>query len=310
MDSNINNYNLTQITNKTINNTTYMNNNHVSTNFTSYTPSQTLQNAKVESVSFDPEIKTYLPTDVPGFYGGSQGTLNSLRMKKLFSTITIGIVSMSDYEKRHLNTYYEILNKYGISKKTDQTYMMVMIEDHGCGFVTMANIIADFYKDNPVEFERIYGFPLYDTNEDGNKVFNYDYILLDIFLKNKTKDDKQYDVRTSNYEEILRNSFPSQTVSVQTTPRDISIETYKQYIKSGNYQYASIAVSDYSLKPYGNNTDKAMSSKGGHLMTITGISENGNFIVSSWGKEWELTKGTPYNSFEDGGLFFITIGGN
>ena len=89
-------------------------------------------------------------------------------------------------------------------------------------------------------------------------------------------------------------------------------------MESGNYQYASIAVSKYKLEPYGINPEKAYKSNGGHLMTITGISENGNFIVSSWGFEWELVEGQPYISNQDGGLFLIhvdntlttSIGGN
>lgn len=317
MNNNTINSNVPKIDNRIISNYSYTptnSTNYKTTSTSNYTQTPTLRNATVETVSFGAEIKTYLPTDVVGFYGGDQTTINGLRLKKLGSILTFGIVKMSDFEKRHLNMYYTILSKYGITRKGQQTGMMSTMTECGCGYVTIANMIADYYKSNSSEFERIYGYPLYDKNEDGKQVFNYDYILVDVFARNNQVDavmkGKECSVKTYNYEEILKNSFTGQNVSITSYPKDISIETYKQAMESGKYQYASIAVSDYELTPYGSNPDKKYTSKNGHLMTITGISENGNFIVSSWGKEWELTKGKPQNSYEDGGLFLVSVGGN
>ena len=139
-------------------------------------------------------------------------------------------------------------------------------------------------------------------------MLNYDYMLVDIFARSNIPRKSSYTVQASEYEKVMQNAFLGQKVSVEILPRDISINSYKTAMESGKYQYASIAVSKYKLSPYGNNSEKEYYSSIGHFMTITGISENGNFIVSSWGYEWELIEGTPYTSKQDGGLFLISIG--
>ena len=128
-------------------------------------------------------------------------------------------------------------------------------------------------------------------------------------MRNDIPSKNYRSVDTADYEEYLKKAFPGQNVSVKICARDMSTETYLKAIQSGEYQYASVAISSYTLTPYGNNPDKTYTSKyGAHLMTVTGVSENGNLIVSSWGKQWEITGGNPYNSAQDGGLFLISVG--
>lgn len=60
-----------------------------------------------------------------------------------------------------------------------------------------------------------------------------------------------------------------------------------------NHDYCVISAHSFTLKPYGESTikeygNKSMSYNAGHYMTITGISENANPIVSSWGYKFEL----------------------
>ena len=283
-----------------------------------FSPAQ-LNNVQVQSVSFNAkEIRVKLPTNVEGYYGGNQTKPMDIYRKRMWSRITFGIVKLTDFEKRHMDLYYKICNKYGVTRDRDVNLQLVNMEEHGCGFITMVNIIADYYKNNPTLFEQTYGFPLYDVTENGERVINYDLLLVDIYLRNNTGGLHNLSVDTDAYEDVLARSFVNQNVSVDLCPKDMSIETYRAAMESGNYQYASIAVSKYKLEPYGINPEKAYKSNGGHLMTITGISENGNFIVSSWGFEWELVEGQPYISNQDGGLFLIhvdntlttSIGGN
>ena len=73
------------------------------------------------------------------------------------------------------------------------------------------------------------------------------------------------------------------------------------------YTGACIAAYRFELKPYGSNTETEnyvanQESEDGHWMTITGVSENGNFIVSSWGQEWELLSSDVYATFPVDGV--------
>ena len=68
-----------------------------------------------------------------------------------------------------------------------------------------------------------------------------------------------------------------------------AVQLYQE--RSKDYNYAVIALYNFELTPYGSNagTEKIRVENAGHYMQIIGVSENGNFIVSSWGREFELT---------------------
>ena len=85
---------------------------------------------------------------------------------------------------------------------------------------------------------------------------------------------------------------------------DVSVDTYERMMEYG-YDYASIALHNFTLKPYGTNPRPSETVDGGHWMSIIGISENGNYIVSSWGYEWEIVGCTPKDV---DGLSFYKVG--
>lgn len=55
-------------------------------------------------------------------------------------------------------------------------------------------------------------------------------------------------------------------------------------IGSGNYD---LYLYDDYIK-YGRLTKRVAENAGGHCMTVTGITDDGNFIVSSWGGKYVL----------------------
>lgn len=68
-----------------------------------------------------------------------------------------------------------------------------------------------------------------------------------------------------------------------------AVELYNEYMKT--HDYAVIALYDYDLEPIDDylGLGPVHVDNGGHYMQIIGVSENGNFIVSSWGRKYELT---------------------
>ena len=105
-------------------------------------------------------------------------------------------------------------------------------------------------------------------------------------------------------EERNINNREDVTYSSDLYSHESTVELYKKYIDAG-YDSAIIAAYDFTLKPIGNNvtTTKDIHCDYGHWMQITGVSENGNFIVSSWGGQYELVN-YKWGMNDDNGEFY------
>jgi hypothetical protein len=267
-----------------------------------------------EYASFD---ENSLSTMVLALYGARQSAASDLFEKYLSDPN-----SLFDVERQRVNIYYQLFKKYKIDKGDEfMSFLLDLAAKHGCGYSVITNTIVDYYKDKPDEFEKKYGYPLYYVDEKGNKLFNYDCIFVDTFiqlnedeikrrLKNKGTNGYSWSVKYSEMESYLKKIFGRKVpIKCSTKRGDISRETYDKMMASGDYSYAVIAVRDFDLVPYGNNPRETRHNDGGHWMTIVGISENGNYIVSSWGFQWELVGGTTSNPNGDtGGMIFYSVG--
>lgn len=279
------------------------------------------------------EMSTSPFSYLPGQYGGDQS--NPI---KLYEQYILNKDQMSESERKKAEIIIELFNKKGIVNENEIDYLLIYTRNSSCGFVVVANILCDLYKNKPEEFEKIYGYPLY-YKTDSEFRYNYEAIIVDTFLSsndsklNSVVTDESsfnklivtlggvaYDtsVRVDNMLTLVRNYFPD--ITGVTAKRDISVNTYREYMENSNYDYACIAVRRFTLKPYGNNqSTENYYCDGGHWMSITGLSSDNHFIVSSWGKEWELVNGTPYiknkewifiqpEHENDGGLVFFKVG--
>lgn len=247
--------------------------------------------------------------------------------------------SLTDIELKKVKTLLQIFENYGIDSSNRIDYLLTIAANSGCGHAVLTNILCDLYKDNPEEFEKEYGYPLY-YEEDGNIIYNFEVIFTDMFLSMNKDDLDRLDYQTydstfvmtmlgySLYEtdlsfqemaDAFRSVIGDDNCSVVSLQRESSIKVYKEYIEKKGYDYACIGVQSFTLVPYGSNSGtEELVSDGGHWMQIIGVSENNNFIVSSWGKEWELVDYSPYledkhffiqpKNEKDGGLFFFKVG--
>lgn len=209
---------------------------------------------------------------------------------------------------------YDLLVEHGITDENTMLKALHMQNMQGCGYSVITNWICDEYADNPEAFEEKYGYPLYiaidDENGDEHESFNYAVLSVDAFLENNSDllndCSPNLDVSIHPDEMAAEYSAIGGDHEFDVTTRDISVETYQEHMDEG-YTGACIAAYRFELKPYGSNTETEnyvanQESEDGHWMTITGVSENGNFIVSSWGQEWELLSSDVYATFPVDGV--------
>lgn len=272
--------------------------------------------------------------DKRGSYGGDQG---HLRWKKGFN-----ILGERCFEDEAVFAY--VRSHQGYEHYTDQQIadLLDAMNEEGCGYIAAVNNIYLEFESRPEEFERLFGFPMYD--EKGRE--NYDYLFLDMYLET---DDKYY-LNEPNGLEALVND----TLEKYKNHRDVFQSLYGHYPQDGQqaaplvvqkiidqYQGADVAKMETDgLSIYGldNRLQHYMAQKGitmqgqmvedrmlstenvqeyirqgksvnltvyddftlyneygipvnfseNHWMTITGTTEQGDYIVSSWGKQYYI----------------------
>ena len=232
-----------------------------------------------------------------------------------------------------------LLESYGITEDQDKEFILAAASASGCGHSILAEIIIDLYQDKPDLFKEKYGYPLY-YEQDGEIIYNTETLFTDIFArtnKDKLKDihydyhdmyyvmtmlgysmygtDIKFDDMSRYLSDVLGEN--SETAAFK---RNVSYKKYKEYMDRKDFDYACIGVFNFLLSPYGSNPCKnnTTTEGSGHWMRITGVTEDGHYIVSSWGEEWEMIKGTPFVedkkflvfqplSENDGGLVFLKV---
>ena len=234
-----------------------------------------------DEIVFNPDNK--------GRYGGDQG-----RPKK------------ASHEEREL--YYQIIKKnnpdpnFELTDKQLSCYLK-KINSEGCGYVALINTIFCYYLDDPEEFEETFGYPMYCENGQ----LNYEMLLVDLYSKTDNGGDiyGDYDEKTdgpkdsydpwsdttghgsSQYdrEEYLEHFMVEHGVEVEvTTDANVTSDNVESLISEG--KMIIIAYRNGNL--HNMNGSIAQPINGGHAMVVTGVTDEGYMIVSSWGGQYYI----------------------
>ncbi|MDR2380519.1 MAG: hypothetical protein LBE08_04990 [Bifidobacteriaceae bacterium] len=212
-------------------------------------------------------------------------------------------------------TLAEIIRRYHPELTDNEVEVLLIRMGHeGCGYMALVNTLAQQYADRPEEFERIFGFPLYDANGD----FNFDYMITDLYAAEDNRKGHQFlwwkwtttdarqdysasddapwwdyninedttgrgtnpDTREDRFERYLRDRGVSVDVRANGTPT--TVKDYQRLATSGDVviRVSSIRMTDADGALY--------EATGGHAMTVTGVNDDGHLIVSSWGKVYTV----------------------
>lgn len=215
--------------------------------------------------------------DDTGEYGGDQGSPASQwgfwsEKEELYDIVREHFPDMSDKEIR---SYLKKLNS------------------EGCSYVATINTIFAAYEGREAEFERTFGFPMY---KDGD--LNYNELIVDFYCEtdNHNKDsfgadymDSAEDISSEEgygatwSQQVYRAEMYLQErgVDVDISHKEITVDNFREYSENG---YIVIDYFDGPLENKDGNTAQFI--KGGHAMTITGVMEDGRYIVSSWGEKY------------------------
>ena len=173
------------------------------------------------------------------------------------------------------------------------------LNSEGCGYVAHMNLIFRHFENDPDGFQRTFGYPLRDQNGD----YNYNRLLVDFYSATDDRGYEDYNANTDgsrdsyNYwDDVTGHGLNGTTASqrfsdfmnahgISVNERQVNSLTQEEYTRLVNSGHAVVIRSGAStLHSTGGYRDQSYN--GGHQMTITGITSEGNWIVSSWGKEY------------------------
>ena len=252
---------------------------------------------KVDSIVFDHK----------GAYGGNQGSPKSIkdraRKEEMFKLIEKNIGRhLSDREK---DAYFKRLNS------------------EGCGYVAIVNTIFVEYADRPAEFEKTFGYPMYHNGD-----LNYDMLIADMYSSMDNTDGSGHFNPINDYnlgddgdrgsynpwtDKSGTGTFPREQATFITnfmkdhgvdvsasTTNNVTVDNFEQLSREGK----QVVVDFYHGDLLNMNGTVAQTIDGGHAMTVTGVTKDGKFIVSSWGKEYMIDpKGTNSKTY----MTFVTV---
>lgn len=173
------------------------------------------------------------------------------------------------------------------------------LESEGCGYIALTNTLFKQYVGREDEFEKTFGFPMYDKNGD----LNYDALVTDFYSSTDNHNEKSFlwwkwdDVDESEDKSDIQGSgttrekreyrwekyLKEHNVDVDVKNVDITIDNYNKVSSKGDIV---VGVSPVIL--YDCDGNEVYNEEGGHAMTVTGVTDDGMYKVSSWGKEYYI----------------------
>lgn len=234
---------------------------------------------EMDSIVFDDE----------GTYGGKQSSPQNVHdleeKEELYSIVREYYPDMTDQEVR------DYLKK---------------VNNEGCGYVALVNTLFAEYEDREDEFSKDFGFPMY--GDDGD--LNYDKLIVDLYAStdnhysndgvdaiNEYRDYNEdidgpkgdytmYGDRTgsgttqSEREYQAEMYFRDHGIDCDVkTNQDITVHNYESHVENGE----QVIIAYRNGNVYNMDGTVRQVIEGGHAMEVTGVTQEGYYIVSTWG---------------------------
>lgn len=175
-----------------------------------------------------------------------------------------------------IKKYYPDLSDAQISNLLNE------MNHEGCNFMALVNTVFAQYVGREDEFERIFGFPMYDENGYPN----WDYLMIDFYCESGWYDGKTTGLSKKTSEEVWEKYMGSKGVHTDVVNINVTVDNFYEISQNGEI---IIGISPLRLRnEHGKLVDKR---DGGHAMVITDIviiNEKKMYKVSSWGDDYYI----------------------
>lgn len=178
------------------------------------------------------------------------------------------------------NELRKIIKKYYPDMSDEEIKRLLNeMSNEGCGYMALTNTIFGAYIGREEEFEKTFGFPMYDKY--GNP--NYDLVMLDFYCSQGEIDGEISGLNKytseDRWEEYMNEKGIASDVVIDM---DVTFDNYDEIVKDGE-----IIISMSPLRIRNEKGDLVDTRDGGHAMVITGVEiVDGKkmYKVSTWGE--------------------------
>ena len=184
----------------------------------------------------------------------------------------------------HQQELYDIYIRNGgtpMNTTEFRDYLSVMNE-HGCGYAALANTMMSYmvenYSGRESEFEREFGYPLM---VDGHP--NYEAVIVDLYSHGGRAGGTSVSAITAR--DLAQEYAQAHNIPIHREVTDgVTPQNVDERLRRG--ENVTIHYHNGVIHPYNNPSgDHSITA---HAMTITGVTEDGKYIVSSWGNRYIL----------------------
>ena len=177
----------------------------------------------------------------------------------------------------------EIVRKYFPDYDESQIADLLSEMNHeGCNYMAWVNTIFGQYIGCEEDFERVFGYPMYD--DDGYP--NWDLVMVDFYCSEGEIDGKEYGLTKKTSETRWEEFLRKKGVKVDVVNLNVTVDTFEELSKQGE-----IVVAISPLRMRNANGELVDTRDGGHAMVITGvvtIKGKKMYKVSSWGEAYYI----------------------
>ena len=209
--------------------------------------------------------------DKTGSYGGNQGHM----------------ASKYKQDPSRQQELLKDLKKYFPNMTTTQGLKYLeRLNSVGCGYVALVNTIFMKFAHDPAGFQRIFGFPMYNHGD-----LNYDRMIMDLYCTtdlagiNDISDGMPGGTSDHDRARIVSRYLASKGIATRTQANvKVTPDNVRSILKSND----GLIIGYRNDNLYNEDGSKACTIKGGHAMTVTGVTDDGRYIVSSWGDKYYI----------------------
>ena len=194
----------------------------------------------------------------------------------------------------------------------------------GCGYTALVNTVFYEYQGSEAEFQQKFGYPMYTVNSEGEADYNYEYMILDFFnyiwgdsgfsirelygnvsldavdgsisgTFDTGKADGTSDDTIGKFSNFLQEKYDC-NVNIDIGTPDTIYSSYGKINKDNAVLiYNNLKNDDNQIYFCGQGYDLYnmdgslyLNNGGSHAMYVTDVTDSGQIIVSSWGKQYIL----------------------
>lgn len=239
---------------------------------------------EVDSIVFDDD----------GSYGGDQGAAKNLKKN-------------SEERKEIEEIVKRNMADCDIPDDMDFSKYLKKMNNEGCGYVALANSVFVYYQGREQDFENAFGYSMYNKKGD----LNYNLLIADIYSSMDNRSGGKYD-KYADYNSAIDGDKENYDPWNDASGRGSDPDNYQEYLDSFMFDKGvnskvtflgtdtmnadelkdhttnreSVLLGFFDGNIYYENGKVAQYIDGGHGMIVTGITEDGKYIVSSWGGKY------------------------